>query len=259
MASATETLRTFLEDPKRPTGTFRLGELQGFLFAVANAPEVIMPSEWIPEVFNGSEIEFESMEEARSVNLALMDVYNEVNEASRAELLPPGCIVSGDAMADLDEDAPLSQWSRGFLAGHQWLEETWESYLSVARELAPEDEDEPDDEDEPEDEDEDEEDASELDEALATILMMLSFFSSRRLAEAFATETGGELTKIATVMHEGIPEAVKEYVAIGRNMQDIVAEEEQPQPVKRTSPKVGRNDPCPCGSGRKYKRCCGAQ
>jgi uncharacterized protein len=26
----------------------------------------------------------------------------------------------------------------------------------------------------------------------------------------------------------------------------------------RNSPKVGRNDPCPCGSGRKYKRCCGA-
>ncbi|HRF11915.1 MAG TPA: SEC-C metal-binding domain-containing protein, partial [Candidatus Accumulibacter phosphatis] len=23
-------------------------------------------------------------------------------------------------------------------------------------------------------------------------------------------------------------------------------------------PKVGRNDPCPCGSGRKFKRCCGA-
>ena len=27
---------------------------------------------------------------------------------------------------------------------------------------------------------------------------------------------------------------------------------------RRTPPKVGRNDPCPCGSGRKYKRCCGA-
>ena len=23
------------------------------------------------------------------------------------------------------------------------------------------------------------------------------------------------------------------------------------------APKVGRNDPCPCGSGKKYKRCCG--
>jgi preprotein translocase subunit SecA len=25
----------------------------------------------------------------------------------------------------------------------------------------------------------------------------------------------------------------------------------------RTGPKVGRNDPCPCGSGKKYKQCCG--
>jgi tetratricopeptide (TPR) repeat protein len=30
------------------------------------------------------------------------------------------------------------------------------------------------------------------------------------------------------------------------------------QPVRRTQPKVGRNDPCPCGSGKKYKHCCGA-
>jgi len=29
-----------------------------------------------------------------------------------------------------------------------------------------------------------------------------------------------------------------------------------PQVVK--SEKIGRNDPCPCGSGRKYKKCCGA-
>ena len=28
-------------------------------------------------------------------------------------------------------------------------------------------------------------------------------------------------------------------------------------PVVRSSPKIGRNDPCACGSGRKYKKCCG--
>jgi hypothetical protein len=28
-------------------------------------------------------------------------------------------------------------------------------------------------------------------------------------------------------------------------------------PIVEQSPKVGRNDPCPCGSGRKYKKCCG--
>ena len=29
------------------------------------------------------------------------------------------------------------------------------------------------------------------------------------------------------------------------------------QPFVRTTPKVGRNDPCPCGSGKKYKQCHG--
>ena len=28
-------------------------------------------------------------------------------------------------------------------------------------------------------------------------------------------------------------------------------------PVRRSIPKVGRNEPCPCGSGKKYKNCCG--
>jgi len=31
-----------------------------------------------------------------------------------------------------------------------------------------------------------------------------------------------------------------------------------PEPSKRKTAKVGRNDPCPCGSGKKYKKCCGA-
>ena len=29
------------------------------------------------------------------------------------------------------------------------------------------------------------------------------------------------------------------------------------KPIVREHPKVGRNDPCPCGSGKKYKKCCG--
>ena len=33
----------------------------------------------------------------------------------------------------------------------------------------------------------------------------------------------------------------------------------KPETVRRTSKKVGRNDPCPCGSGKKYKKCCGAK
>ena len=39
-----------------------------------------------------------------------------------------------------------------------------------------------------------------------------------------------------------VPDSDSEYVA--------------PEPVVR-EPKIGRNDPCPCGSGKKYKECCG--
>jgi preprotein translocase subunit SecA len=32
-----------------------------------------------------------------------------------------------------------------------------------------------------------------------------------------------------------------------------------PATIKRKGKKIGRNDPCPCGSGKKYKKCCGRQ
>ncbi len=37
----------------------------------------------------------------------------------------------------------------------------------------------------------------------------------------------------------------------------IGSTQEAPEPIRRDTPKVGRNDPCPCGSGKKYKKCCG--
>ena len=53
-------------------------------------------------------------------------------------------------------------------------------------------------------------------------------------------------------------------MAIAPNVRDIHAfwlarRNENPlgsQPMRRSEPRVGRNDPCPCGSGKKYKKCC---
>lgn len=42
-----------------------------------------------------------------------------------------------------------------------------------------------------------------------------------------------------------------------RGGQEEETVEVKQQPVKRESKKIGRNEPCPCGSGRKYKKCCG--
>ncbi len=47
------------------------------------------------------------------------------------------------------------------------------------------------------------------------------------------------------------PEASELRAALKRYVEHVRAEE--PNPQKR---KIGRNDPCPCGSGKKYKKCC---
>ena len=42
----------------------------------------------------------------------------------------------------------------------------------------------------------------------------------------------------------------------------LKAEKNRPAPVAtpvKAEPKVGRNEPCPCGSGKKYKKCCGSK
>jgi len=40
--------------------------------------------------------------------------------------------------------------------------------------------------------------------------------------------------------------------------EQLIASTEKVEPIK-AGDKPGRNDPCPCGSGKKYKRCCGAK
>ena len=40
-------------------------------------------------------------------------------------------------------------------------------------------------------------------------------------------------------------------------IREIFKEYKASKTVRRAAPKIGRNDPCPCGSGKKYKHCCG--
>ena len=41
-------------------------------------------------------------------------------------------------------------------------------------------------------------------------------------------------------------------------LKKLYKEQKSSRTVVNESPKIGRNDPCPCGSGKKYKKCCGA-
>ena len=134
-ASDPDALRAFLEHPSRPAGTLTYHELQGFLFTVVSAPDMVRPSEWLLIIFAGEDIDYTSVEEAEAMIGQIMTLSNTINAAVRdpPTLLPADCPLRDDVLANFEDDAPIAQWSRGFLRGHQWLEELWEE--DVAKEL----------------------------------------------------------------------------------------------------------------------------
>ena len=233
-ASDPSALRAFLEHPARPAGTLSYHELQGLLFTVVSAPELIPLSEWMPIIFAGEEVDYANVEQAKAVIGQIMALYNTINAAvlDPPTLLPADCPLRDDVLANFEDDAPIAQWSRGFLRGHQWLEDLWEE--SVPKELA---------------------------EELGSILMTLSFFSSRELAEGFhAQATTGKQSFAAMVdaIHRILPAAVAQYAQMGRSISTVLAEHDWDEPELTHHAKIARNEPCPCGSGKKYKKCCGA-
>lgn len=226
-------LAEFLKAQAHPAGTLSYHELEGFLFAVASAPELIRPSEWMPLVFGDAGAEYADLDEAERVVGELMSLYNAVNaNVTSATAVPASdCAFRDDVLSNLDDDAPVAQWSRGFMHGHRWLEKLWDSYVPDA-----------------------------LDEEVAAMLLTLSFFASRDIAEAFRKESAPDdtLEALATTIRRVFPNAVAEYAHLGRSIAQVIAEHAASERAPRRAARVGRNDPCPCGSGRKYKKCCGA-
>lgn len=83
-------------------------------------------------------------------------------------------------------------------------------------------------------------------------------FSS--LMDKFGLDVCSNLFRIRPVSDEEIRELEKKReleesrMVLGRGGGD---EPEAKKPVRRAQKKIGRNSPCPCGSGKKYKKCCG--
>ncbi len=68
------------------------------------------------------------------------------------------------------------------------------------------------------------------------------------------SDTVERLFKIQMVKEEPVP---LRRPVMPRAMRLNRGESSAAKPVQRSAKKVGRNDPCPCGSGKKYKKCCG--
>jgi uncharacterized protein len=229
-------LQEFLASPERPGGTMSYFHLAGFMFALACAPEPVMPSEWMPLVFNDGEAVYEDMVEARAILGALMSLNNRINEEVREEQaqLPPGCLVLERASANLEAAAPLSQWATGFMDGHTWLQEMWDQWTPDS-----------------------------ADEELGAVLLILCFFGNRKMAEELRREMLPKcesLDEAAELALRLLPDAMHSYAQLGVLIQKALIDsgyfEHAHGRAGTTGTAPGRNEPCPCGSGKKFKRCC---
>ncbi len=66
-----------------------------------------------------------------------------------------------------------------------------------------------------------------------------------------------DLDRLRGTIDDALPE-LEHALEHGHSHHHHDHDEEPQEPYVRGAPKVGRNDPCPCGSGKKFKRCHGA-
>lgn len=86
-------------------------------------------------------------------------------------------------------------------------------------------------------------------------------FSSRKSGERFAENCGEWVHTVRKWSNRGFTDE-----ELGKQKKELsmavvsdwgIEEKQIPKKTPKTQKKIGRNDPCPCGSGKKYKKCCG--
>lgn len=228
-----KSLQSFLDAPSRSPESMGYAKAAGFLFAVACAPELIQPSEWLPIIIDPDNAAETSLETKKAITGGLMSLFNEMSrQIQQADTkLPPDISFHDDAMANLESDASISQWARGFTEGYYWLEKMWSGYI-------------PD----------------EVEEEFGYQLTVLCFFSSRKMAVSLYADVKNEdvtLESMADNMQRIFPDALRGTALLGNAIHEALASRgDSTHQSAGRGEKVGRNDPCPCGSGKKYKKCC---
>ncbi|HRN62390.1 MAG TPA: UPF0149 family protein [Luteimonas sp.] len=229
-----ERLSELLEQRAVPFKGFNLEALDGFLSALVVAPSLVLPSEWQPLVWGGKPPRWDSEDEAFQVQDLLMGHWNMCAARVRhgsdelpdhlAPLmwLPEDPELTGEEALHEDELDVGGDWALGFFTAVSLREAEWDRWL-------------------------DEHDWIEE-----------IFDQLDRLAS-------GEAVNPDDPTAEATPVSYRERLAIVVGLPDMLADLNHhrvdaltPRAPIRREATPGRNDPCPCGSGKKYKKCCGA-
>jgi len=220
-------LDNFLSGEALKETSMGVSTLEGFMTTIAIGPRFVAPSEWIPWVWDmyeaEAEVEFESEEQASRIMSLVMRHYNAVIHAFMTDP------ASFEPIFWRGDHWGAAEWCEGFVLGMQFNDEEW---------------------------------------GLLAVGQPTWFTPFLRLG----TEDGVKITAKAGDAKKWMDEIEPSLMRIYAYWSEIRGSE-LPGPIDddvdlggqtgvvqvvRDGPKIGRNDPCPCGSGRKFKKCCGA-
>lgn len=198
--------------------------LDGFLTALAVCPELVPPSEFLAVIQSGADEDgdliFEDMDEAKTfISLVMRHSTVIFQTLAKDEPYLPILLEDGDGVT------LGNSWSGGFLRGMQLREHAWSAMVNNEERGGP-----------------------------FVPIFALAFEhhpdpAVRPYAEPMTPERRESLqiSMIAGVLqlYRSFADDRRRFAVRGPNVAPI-------------RPKVGRNDPCPCGSGKKFKKCCGS-
>ncbi len=257
-------LSSYLYRTSALAGSIGYFGVRGFLFAVLTSAEPIQTAGWLEFLLDedGKGPSFAGRDEADEIFRLLFEEHNRIAEAvmNGAGVLPEDCPFRDNVMFNFYPYSPVSQWSLGFWQGFTWLSDVWKE--SVPRKQF---------------------------EAAITAGLTLAFFSDRLSSVRNLKDSGltSDMFEVAAeTMRDHFFESARELARLGRKVgkrtglgrgdgfpgsgfpgsgildsgildSGLPGQRIMGDGAPARSDRVGRNNPCPCGSGKKYKYCHG--
>jgi uncharacterized protein len=204
-----------------------LDMLDGFLHALAIGPETVMPNQWLPRVWGQQEDgdTIPPTDDPVQMNRLLDLVIRHYNSIVFGfEMKPPfvNPLWNTTTYGDLGEFDDAEMWAYGFCQAVQLNPAAWQRLLN--------------------------------DPLSAGWYQPIGLLG----ADDFSPDKN-QLIRMPDQRHAlamQIPDSLRQIHAFWLPLRGTVTTVHQP--AQRISTKVGRNEPCPCGSGKKFKKCCDA-
>jgi len=212
-------LEQFLMSDDTPEECMDIAMLDGFLTALLIGPNTIMPSQWLPEVWGETEDDPMTFKDQEQAERVMQWIMRYMNE--RVHDLQEGVDDYVPVIYTHEHEGKtvpiIDEWCVGFVRAMELDREGWQPIMQS-------------------------------EEAAEWIYPMLLYGTEEGWK---SLEDDPELA----ARHDEFSDSLGECVVGIRDF--WLPYRKAASTYVRESAKIGRNDPCPCGSGKKFKKCCG--